>query len=324
MQYSRLSGMQLCWRAIALAIAIAICGDVQAQQEVRKDLVKLTSIKAAKEGDTWVISLRGKAPKLPKGTKVNFHLTWLGQSVAVFKETISGDFALELKPKKVPLTQDEFMLKTVIVTEDQTSKVKKAIAADPESFVPAGEPWTTYFFDHGVRLATPEEIAAELQVMKEFFKSRYTELAKLDKTVKDAAKAAKEGTDYDKSGSFDEKKWRKWFDKDVVERIKEVQAEIVTSHQDSRFLPHRATLGLLTEVSAGVARRSLKRQKSLYEAKEVTLSDEDDKPKDLDVDSVRRRTVSDRYLNELIQQINARLTPKKAEPAASDEKGSDS
>ena len=160
-------------------------------------------------------------------------------------------------------------------------------------------------------------LSQERKAIREFFKTRYTELAKLDGTVKTKAEAAKSGEE-----EFDPKKWRKWFDKDVVERIKEVQKEIQDSHQEKRFLPYRRTLFLLTEVSAGVARRSLKRQKELYEAKETALDKADDKPEGLDIDSVRRRRVSDRYLNELIQQINAELKPKKKKekPAESGEK----
>ncbi|MEM7167091.1 MAG: hypothetical protein AAF581_16635 [Planctomycetota bacterium] len=319
----RLSGIQQCWRMAAIIVACTICSSALAQKETRRDLISLKSVQATKKDGKWVIAVRGAGKKLPKGTKVNFHLTWRGQDVAVFKESVSGDFNLNLSPKKVPITQDEFFIKTIILLEDQTTKVKKRIKGDTDTFAPAAAPWTSHFFDHGVRLATSEEIAAELQEIKKYFKERYTELAKMDQKVKTNVEAAEAATDFDKGGAFDTKKWRKWFDTDVVGRIKEIQEEINTAHTESRFLPYRRTLFLLTEVSAGVGRRSLSRQKKLYSSKSATLTDAEKAPEGLDTESVRRRRVSDRYLNELIKQINEELKPKKA-PEDKSEEGSGS
>lgn len=291
----------------SVPMGIAIPRELGAQVEHQVRRLTFTSVSAEQDGKGWVVRVTGKAPAVPQGTKVDFELTWRSQLIESFEVVIEGaDFSAELKPKRALVTPDDFVWRTSIRPEKQSPTVRRTLERDAENFPPGSTYWVDYHFDHPFKLATAAEVEAELGDLRTFFVERFTNLAKLDRSVRDKVQAVQAGTDMVQGGKFAADQWRKWFAKDVLAPIRKIQEEITKSHEVARFAAFRHTLELLNEVSRGVAKRALGSQQDLFREKQVELPEEDKVPKDLDTET-RRRRVSDRELNQLIEEIRKQL-----------------
>lgn len=309
------------WQSLTLGLLALVfvsafdASRVEAQSEARDPIVQITSIKAEKKDKKWVIKVKGEAPKLPEGVKVDFEMTWRSQVIETFREKIESPkrFEVLLSPKKGLATADGLQIKTVIYLKDiksgrsvQSKSVRSAIDKDTKTFNPASKPWTDHHFDHEFRLATEEELEAELGAIRKYFEDRYVELAKLDRLVKSNAEAVREGTEFSTGDKLDTKKWRKWFDKDVVERLIELREETKKEYENKDFLPYRAALFNLEELTAAVAKRALSKQRKLYKEYGEELTKEFDEPENLDAET-RRRRVTSGYLQNLVKNIQREL-----------------
>lgn len=304
-------------RVVVVLLGCLCFGQVaQAQSETREPFIKLTSIKAKENDGKWIIKVQGKAPDVPKGTKVDFEMTWRSQLVQSFRQTLSspGSFTVELKPKKAVASSEKFQIRTVIYVLDpiktkkkvQSKAVQQEFDKKQDRFNPAAAPWTDYHFDLEFQLATQEEIAAELASIQEFFESRYVKLSEIDRDVRTKAKGVREGTEFTKNEKFQLDKWRKWFADDVVKEIISIQKEITEGHENKRFMPYRLPLALMTDLSAAIAKRALQQQKKLFKEKSAELKTEDKEHEGLDADP-RTRRVSSRTLQRLVNEIQEHI-----------------
>lgn len=307
-------------RTARLGVLVALgllgwVGSLKAQPESMIRLITLTSVTAAKEDGKWVITAQGAAPKLPAGAKVDFQVTWRSQVLQSFRETLESPaaFTVSLKPKAGFASTDGLLLQTVVYLKDATSgqsvqpkKVLDAIKADPESFPPNRAPWTDYNFDLTFQLTTPEDMQAELEQTRKFFEDRYVALAKLDRVVADQVKAVQAGSEFVTKDKFDAKKWRKWFDDDVVKPIVDLQKEIEKAHENPQYIPYRTALFLLQELSGAIGKRVLTAQADLYKEKNVELSAAEGEPEGLST-AIRRKKVTKRYLADLVSDIQKAL-----------------
>lgn len=301
---------------LALSVLGLLAGArAHAQPETMVHVITLASVKADKQDGKWVITVVGAAPKVPVGTKVDFQITWRSQVLESFRETLDSpsQFTVTLKPKSGFATTDDLLLQTLISLKDpesgqsiQSKKVQDAIKADPVTFAPERAPWTDYHFDRTFRLTTAEDLEAELVEVRKFFEDRYLALAGLDRAVSDRVKAVQAGTEFMNKDKFESKKWRKWFDDDVVKPIVDLQKELEKTQQNPKFVPYRTPLYLLSELSNAIGKRVLAAQSDLYKEKGVELSAKEAEPEDLST-VVRRKKVTKRYLAGLVSQIQKAL-----------------
>lgn len=273
-------------------------------------LVEFTSIEATKDEKSGRYSLivQGKTPRIPAGTKIDLLLTWRSQLIQTFTMTVPGNkrFRERLAVKPLEPTADKYMFRTVIDPKKQTKKVKTAIEKEKELFPPVAAPWTEFHFDHQFLLGTKEEIEASLKATREWFTSRYTEMATIDGKVRKGVKAVESATEYVNSkGEFDEKKWREFMDKKVIEKLVTYQEEIRKGFNEPRFVAHRLALSYLLELSVAVGKRTTTESKKLYLSQGLTASTSDVKPEKLEI-KVRsgRRVPSSADLNDLVVKIN--------------------
>ena len=108
-----------------------------AQEETQEPLVILTSLEPVQDGKAWVIKVAGKAPRVPRGTKIEFHLTWRGHTIDVFNVvTSSVSFKEEFRTRKAPISSGDFFFRTIIDLDHQKSSIKKEIKGNPKVFHP--------------------------------------------------------------------------------------------------------------------------------------------------------------------------------------------
>ncbi len=273
-------------------------------------LLEITRIAVNKNEDSgrYTITVAANCPKIPAGTKIDLLLTWRSQLVQTFTVTIPANKKLreDFLVKKLEPSSDKYMFRSVIDPKKQTRKVVSSLEKEKELFPPAAAPWTEFHFKNQFVIGTAEEIAASLKKTQEWFVTRYTKMAQRDAEVRKSVESVEAGTEYTKSsGEFDEKKWRDFMDKKVIQELVEMQEEIRKSFQDPRFLAHRLALSYLLELSVAVGKRTTTESKKLYASKELTPSPLDTKPEKLDV-KVRsgRRVPRGSDLNDLVQKIN--------------------
>ena len=276
-------------------------------------LFEFTKIEATKDDKSgkYTLVIQAKTPEIPVGTKVDLLLTWRSQLIQTFTVTVPANKKLreELSLKKLEPTADKYMFRTVIDPKKQGSKARKALEKKDKLFPAVAAPWTEFHFDHQFVIGTKEEIEAALQGVRDWFSVRYTEMATLDAKVRAGIKAIEAGSDYVNSkGDFEETKWRSFMDKDVIERLVEMQEEVRTGFTEPRFAAHRLALSYLLELSVAVGKRSTNESKKMYQAQGLTASKKDTKPQKLDV-SVRsgRRIPRSSDLNQLVLKINKLL-----------------
>jgi len=308
---------------LVLSMVTMTCGLLEAQGEGRgpngEDLrfINFTSIKieaAGKGKNSYTIEIKAKANPLPLGTKVDFLLTCRSQTIKTFTEAVPGNKRIDADfvVKNVHPGPDKYMFRTVINLKKQTSAVRKEIEKNPKLFPPAGNPWTEFHFENQFKIGSPEEIAASVAEMRNWFISRYTELAKLDGKISAEVKGIEAGTSteyLDSSGAFEEKKWRMWFDKKVVDRLIEFQAEIKKSFVDPKFTAHRLVLAHLSELTNSVAWRAIDKSADLYRSQKLKPVTTDVKPDKLEIQvrSSRRRVPRKSDLRRLLDKINSLL-----------------
>ncbi len=273
-------------------------------------LVEFTGIEATKDEKSgrYSLTVQGKTPQIPAGTKIDLLLTWRSQLIQSFTMTVPGNKRFREKLSLIALepTADKYMFRTVIDPTKQTKKVMTALDKEKELFPPIAAPWTEFHFDHQFVLGTKEEIEASLKVTREWFTSRYTEMATIDGKVRKGVKAVESATEYVNSkGEFDEKKWREFMDKKVIERLVTFQEQIRKGFTEPRFVAHRLALSYLLELSVAVGKRTTTESKKLYLAQGLTASASDLKPEKLEI-KVRsgRRVPSSADLNAIVVKIN--------------------
>lgn len=279
--------------------------------------VNFTSIKVApseKVKNSYTIEIRAKTNALPHGTRVDFLLTCRSQTIETYTEEVPGNKSIssDFIVKNVHPGPDKYMFRTVIDLKKQPTAVRKQIEKDKKRFPPAGNPWTEFHFENQFNIGTAAEIAEEVAEIRTWFVSRYTELATLDGKVAANVKGIEEGTSSDflgSDGTFDEKKWRKWFDKKAVERLIEIQKEIKTSFVKPRFSAHRLVLANLSELTNSVAWRSVDKSVKLYRSLDLKPNPTDLKPEELEIEvrSSRRRVPRKSDLRKLLEKINTLL-----------------
>ncbi len=285
-------------------------------------LIILKSVKPvqdSKNNKNWVLKVRGIAPKLPSGTKVEFLLTWRGQTLGKFPVKLSSSsFSEEFKVKNLPISADRYMFRTVVALDQQSSSVKKSMAKNTRSFPPDLNPWTDYHHDHEFRLGSPSEIAAEIQAIRSFFMDRVDKVGELDFLVTEARTRieAEEDEEFtNKDGKFKEKKYRNWIKKQIVAPIREVQEQIDAAFKEKRYMAYRLQLMTLKEITNGIARRVVDNSLKIYEAKNVAVEDQDKKPKNLDLTTRTRRLPSERYLKRQFESLMDQLPSEEKEPS---------
>jgi hypothetical protein len=273
-------------------------------------LVEFTSIEATKDEKTgrYTLIVLGKTPQIPAGTKIDLLLTWRSQLIQTFTMTVPGNkrFRERLAVKPLEPTADKYMFRTVIDPKKQTKKVMTAIEKEKELFPAIAAPWTEFHFNHQFLLGTREEIEASLNTTRAWFTSRYKEMATIDGKVRKGVKAVELATEYVNSkGEFDEKKWRVFMDKKVIERLVTYQEEIRKGFNEPRFVAHRLALSYLLELSVAVGKRTTTESKKLYVAQGLPASARDAKPDKLEI-KVRsgRRVPRSTDLNDLVVKIN--------------------
>ena len=279
--------------------------------------VSFTSIKVVPTGkakNSYTIEIRAKSNSLPLGTKVDFLLTCRSQTIETYTEEVPGNkrISSDFVIKNVHPGPDKYMFRTVIDLKKQPTGVRKQIEKDKARFPPAGNPWTEFHFENQFNIGTAAEIAAEVAEIRKWFVSRYTELAKLDGEVSSKVKGTEDGTSTDflgKDGSFEEKKWRKWFDSKVVDRLVEIQKEIKESFVKPRFSAHRLVLANLSELTNSVAWRAIDKSAGLYRSLDLRPNPADIKPEELEIQvrSSRRRVPRKSDLRRLLEKINTLL-----------------
>ncbi|MEM7263057.1 MAG: hypothetical protein AAF488_13790, partial [Planctomycetota bacterium] len=106
-----------------------------------------------------VVKIKGTAPDVPKGTRVDFVLTFRAMTIQTFEFTVpdSRNIEVEFTLGRVPRSKEQFYFRTIIESKKQTPSVVKEIEKNPRVFRMTLDPWTDHHFDHRFRLYSLEE-----------------------------------------------------------------------------------------------------------------------------------------------------------------------
>ena len=235
--------------------------------------VEIISIQQRVDGKKHFLDVKAKAPNLPVDCKVQFILTWNYQRVQthVVKVPTSKRIEESFLIKDYAPSPTHYVMRTQLEEpKDQPRKVRQEMEKDTKTFPAGAVPWAEHHEDKKFLMGTPEEIQAAVAQIQEWFKERYTALGGLDRKVSSAVKAVESGEKYvNGKGEFEEKKWRDMMDKEVLQPIREYQADFEEGLMGKKMdmLAYRMPLSDLRELSRAVALRTTQRSVTLYEEK---------------------------------------------------------
>ncbi|MFN0058862.1 MAG: hypothetical protein ACKVX7_10440 [Planctomycetota bacterium] len=299
------------------------------QEEEQAKFLTIDNVAAQPESSGAVIKVSGANLKLPSGAKVEFQVLWRSQEIGRYFVTIEGaKFTAEFKvPKeKIPATEDRCYFLTLVRLDEQKAAVKSELEKDKVSFPPGLNPWSLYHKEKSFSLAAAEFIAAENKFMREYFQSRAERLGELFTKFETALENARNKKEYTKNDALDEKKWRGWIDKEMLEPLRALQKEIAESKAIGRFRPHRSSLELLRELTCAVAQLITQQSVALYKEKSLEPNPIDLKPQDHNLEVKTRQRADKEYLAKVCGDLYAKLpaevqeTPKQPEKPAAPEK----
>ncbi len=272
--------------------------------------IELTKVGVSRSGTSpesgqWRLKVEGTCPRVPKGTRVEFQVSLQWNIVETFTETVGGaeTFAFEVDTKKLPVTGKKMYLRTQIRAKDQTPEVKEAIRRDAEAFPPKLDTWTDHHFETSFVLGSADEIRTAHDAVCRFFVDQYDSLLAIDARVEEAARKAGEKSAYTKDGAFQAAEWRAFFDREVLLPLKGIQKKVADAASEAGFLHHQNALSYLQEITNGVARRVLEKQRKLYESLAVDLAAADRTPEGLDLTTITKAVPKSAYLNKQWSQI---------------------
>ena len=308
--------------AVLLLLAGGSWSTLSAQSEaVDVTYVELTSVKQVHEGKSHFIEIKAKTPNLPVGCKVMVILSWNYQRIQSHVFTVPSNRRLEerFKIKNYAPSPQHYVIRTQLLEmKDQPRKVSREMERDPKTFPPGAEPWAEQHDEKKFLMGTPEEIEAELKRVRDWFNERWRAIAGLDRKVANAAKAVREGTEYvNGKGEFEDDKWRKMMDDDVLKPIREYQKEIEEGLTGGRadMVAYRSPLADLRELSRAVALRVTKKSIDLYKEKGLSPAAEDSEPEEI-VTKVRgfrgKRVPRSADLEKIVKRITTKLAPPKS------------
>lgn len=303
--------------AAAVLMLVATASSPLSAQSEGTDIryVEISSLKVRENDGKLVIEVKASAPKLPVGCKVEFLLTWRYQTIERYVVTVPANqrFDEEFKVDSYTPSPEKYVFRTQLIEpKDQPRAVRKAMEDDPETFPPGAVPWTEFQTEHEFTLGTEAEIRAERERIQTWFKEHYTNLAKLDGMVADAVKAVQAKTDYvDGKGEFQEKKWRKMMDDEVLAELKKLQDTIREGlkGQNAELLSYRRTLADLRELVNSVAFRVTDKSIELYKELGVDVSEADEKHEGVEttVRGYKRQPPPAKHLGKLVDSIKTQL-----------------
>ena len=310
--------------AFAALIFVGSTTPLSAQPSESRDMtyVELTSVKQVHEGDDHFIEIKAKVPHLPVGCKVVFILSWNYQRTQSNVFTVPANKRIEerIKIKHYAPSATPYIMQTELVKlKDQPRKVKRELEKDPKTFPPGAEPWSEHHDDKKFLMGTKEEIAAEIQRINEWFDVRWKAIAGLSLNVYKAAKGVEAGTDYvNGKGEFEEDKWRKMMDKDVLQPLRDYQKEIAEGLTGSRtdLIAYRPALADLRELTRAVALRVTKKSIEVYKSKGLPAAAEDEEPEELNTRPRGfrgKRIPKSKDLEKIVNRMKLKLAPPKSE-----------
>ncbi len=248
--------------------------------EFTPDYVVLSEVTPIRKDDDLYLRVRGESPLCPAGTQIDFVLTWRASRVESYPFTATEDrqIAAEFKVGKVPRTREHFHLRTIIYEKEQSRRIKKEIEA-LDSFHPALEPWTNHHFKQSFQLWSLDEVETEESEVAEYFDDKIAQLRELDKAVQDQKAKVVGGEEWvTLGGSFEVKRWRKWFDEEIVSELRKLSILIEDQFYRPKFLPYRHGLFALKQAHLYVSARIFLASIETYREYGHTPHQEDLKP----------------------------------------------
>lgn len=290
-----------------------------------KTYVSIRSIEPKLEGKNWVLTVSGKNELVPSDVKVGFRILFRSATIQEFSMTAGNPGSLfeeKFTLKDMPVTTELFTLATVIELDEQRGSAKRKITSDEEKFPPGLNPWTQYHFDHRFKLVDPAQIAAEAEFVRKFYIGHLTTMARLRSEVEANAKKVAAGEEFvSKDGKFEEEKWRKWMDKDVIPELKKTQAAAFEAMGSERFIVYRRQSAWLVEISRCLNHQILGLSAKLYrdQGLEPAAMDTDKEKHELDTAGDPRRRDRFELTKDLVQQLLDSLPAAPAKPKPAEE-----
>jgi hypothetical protein len=255
------------------------------------------------------------SPDVPRGTKINFELEYLGAPAANVDYTLASEkrkgltFTWELDRK---LVLDEHFLRTRIYVEEQTPAVRALFAKSqklPEKHTPF--PW--YYMRQPIRIGTAEELKVEKRDIYETYSSFIGRLVKTKQEFEQMMLEVKEGKKLVKGDALDVAA----FTEAVVEWRKkqgELQKEVAdfpVTYQ-SFYQKSQKAHQLLSDVGKMVSKAAVRLQKEITTQYGVA---DINPPAHASFNSTYRFRVDSDALNEKLDQIDELVPSPEAAPA---------
>ncbi len=235
-------------------------------QEQAREYLKVDKVERVDDDKKIQIKVRGKRGSLPKGTKVSFQITWMFQPVHTEEIRLNEDsFSEVITINSAPIVADDFSLIAIIDLEKQTRTVSKQLSRDKEGFPPGEHPWTQYFPQQPFKLFSEARVAEEVKFVRDYIEQHISQLKELRKLAVTNFENADFAEDFVRKDKFDEKKWRKFYDEQVIAEMRKLQKDLESKVNSSRFNPYRGPLFNLTELNHCIAWHILNFSKSLYD-----------------------------------------------------------
>ena len=305
---------RIMWRLLMAIVAVGLAGvptfaqDGGAPEEPKfVELQQVTAIENPDKKGTWSLKLRGKAPRLPKGTEIEFMVRRSHNDLGSFKTILSGTkkidetFALDFIEGYVKGVS----LKAFIRFELQSPEVQAEIQKHPDDFPMHANPWFQNFQDDPFDLGSEADLKRQKGEIREFFRKTITDLAKTYKKFDDAYKKAADKKDYVKGETLDTEAWRKFVDETIHKRLRELQKEITAAEKRLPFIVNNVNkrdLKYLRNLSGSIARRTVKDSTKLYTSYGLSIALEDAAPKGLDTNA-RRSYPGPRDFSRLVKRM---------------------